>query len=171
MTQVIKNIAAFQVGWFACVLGGAHGLPWLGLVIAALVLTLHLFHAHQPRQELYLLIWVFLLGVLFDSVLLNLGWIVFPHDGLGILPPLWMLTLWLLFATTLNVSLRWMRGRAWLAALFGLIGGPMAYWGGSGLGALQLAAPLPMTIALALGWAVLMPLFFKLSTRYDGFAK
>ena len=33
--------------------------------------------------------------------------------------------MWMLFATTLNVSMRFLRGRPWMAAVFGLTGGPL----------------------------------------------
>jgi hypothetical protein len=30
--RLLVNFVAFQLGWFACVLGAAQGLPWLGPV-------------------------------------------------------------------------------------------------------------------------------------------
>lgn len=80
------------------------------------------------------------------------------------LPPPWMLALWANFATTLNLSLAGLQTRPWLAALLGLAGGPLAYWGGAGLGAMTFVAPLPALIALALGWALLTPLLLALAT-------
>ncbi|QBQ54099.1 DUF2878 family protein [Nitrosococcus wardiae] len=35
---VLINLFAFQVGWLACVLGGAYQLPWLGTTLAAIFL-------------------------------------------------------------------------------------------------------------------------------------
>jgi len=77
--------------------------------------------------------------------------------------------LWMLFATTLNVSLAWLKRSALLAALFGAIGGPLAYYGGAKLGALSFLAPTPALVALALGWGLLTPLLIKLALRFDGF--
>lgn len=79
------------------------------------------------------------------------------------LPPPWMIALWANFATTLNLSLAGLQTRPWLAALLGLVGGPLAYWGGAGLGAMTFVAPLPALIALALGWALLTPLLLALA--------
>jgi len=39
-------------------------------------------------------------------------------------------------ATTLNVSMAWLRGRYALAAIFGAFGGPLAYYSGAKLGAM-----------------------------------
>ena len=79
------------------------------------------------------------------------------------LPPAWMLALWANFATTLNLSLAGLQTRPWLAALLGLIGGPLAYWGGASLGAMTFVAPLPALTTLALGWALLTPLLLALA--------
>ena len=79
------------------------------------------------------------------------------------LPPPWMVALWANFATTLNLSLAGLQSRPWLTALLGLVGGPLAYWGGAKLGAMTFVAPLPALIALALGWAVLTPLLLALA--------
>jgi hypothetical protein len=79
------------------------------------------------------------------------------------LPPPWMIALWANFATTLNLSLAGLQTRPWLAALLGLVGGPLAYWGGAGLGAMTFVAPLPALIALGLGWALLTPLLLALA--------
>jgi hypothetical protein len=75
-----------------------------------------------------------------------------------------MVALWANFAATLNVSLGALRARPWLAALLGGLGGPLAYWGGAGLGAMRLVEPLPALLVLAAGWAALTPLLFRLAT-------
>ena len=74
----------------------------------------------------------------------------------------------MLFATTLNVSMRWLRGRPALAAAFGAIGGPMAYFAGQKLGGIELVNPLAAFIALGVGWAVMMPTLMRLSETFDG---
>ena len=40
-TQLI-NYALYQIGWFACVLGGASPHPWTGFVIAVFLVGVHL---------------------------------------------------------------------------------------------------------------------------------
>ncbi len=37
--RLLLNFAAFQIGWFACVLGAANGFPWLGPVVVAAVVA------------------------------------------------------------------------------------------------------------------------------------
>ena len=76
--------------------------------------------------------------------------------------------MWMLFATTLNVSMRWLRGRPKLAAIFGLIGGPASYIAGQKLGGIVLDNEFAALLALAIGWAVIMPVLIWLSENLDG---
>jgi hypothetical protein len=85
--------------------------------------------------------------------------------------PIWMITLWLLFATTLNVSLKWLQGRYLIAAVFGFIGGPLAYWGGAKLGAINWLQHFELLLALAIGWALLMPILVWLAAYFRAFAR
>lgn len=167
---VLINFIAFQVGWFACVLGAAWGSPWAGMLVAITIVTWHLTRMSRPRQELVLVVAAAILGALWDSLLPFLGWIRYPNGMLiENTAPLWIVALWMLFATTLNVSLAWLKNRLWLAIAFGAIGGPMAYLGGEKLGALELVEPTAALVALAIGWAVLTPALLQLARRFDGF--
>ena len=66
-SRLIINFVAFQTGWFAAVLGGAHDRALLGSGIAALVMLLHLGMSHRPGREAQLLLVVMLLGFLWTA--------------------------------------------------------------------------------------------------------
>ncbi|MBX3729658.1 MAG: DUF2878 domain-containing protein [Candidatus Sumerlaeia bacterium] len=154
------NFVAFQVGWFACVLGGAHGMVWASALAVGLLLALHfVWVSHNRREDLLLALAAAGIGGAADSVLGAAGLIRFASPWpLAWVEPLWMLLLWVNFATTLDASLSWMRGRFALGAVLGAIGGPLAYWGGVRLGALELgAAGWQVYGAVALAWAAVMP--------------
>jgi hypothetical protein len=87
------------------------------------------------------------------------------------LAPYWIVAMWGLFATTLNLSMSWLRGRQWLAALLGAVGGPLAYLAGARLGGLQMPDPVLALAVQALGWAVLLPVLNRLAERLDGFSQ
>jgi hypothetical protein len=70
---------------------------------------------------------------------------------------------WYVIAATLNVSMAWLRGRYLLAAIFGAIGGPLAYYGGAELGATEALPSLNGILILALGWGVMTPLLVWLA--------
>lgn len=155
----VVNILAFQVGWFACVLGGSA----IGAVVAALILTAHLYWLGQPR-EWRLLAAFATLGLVIDGSFGLLGGFDFAGGDTalagagagpwGALPlPLWLWLLWPLFATLPLHSLSWLWRRPWLAALGGATSGPLSYLAGARLSGVELA---PWLLpAEALVWAVL----------------
>lgn len=169
MNRLLLNFLAFQAGWFSCVLGAANGYPLLGPIAVFLAATLHLALAYKPRRELVLILTAAVIGALFDTLLLQTGWITYANGMLWAgTAPYWIVAMWLLFATTLNVSLRWLRGKFFAAALLGLIGGPMSYYGGAKLGGLMFINMPAALTALAIGWAVVTPFLIWLSKRLDG---
>jgi hypothetical protein len=167
--RVVANFVFFQIGWFACVLGGANGWPWTGSAIAAAVVAGHIASARQPLPELKLAGIAVLIGVFLDSALAALGWVSYaPGTVIPDIAPNWILMLWALFATTLNVSFNWLKGRWLLATMLGAIAGPLAYWAGVRLGALQFTEPMQAVAALAVGWGAVIPALLWLTRRYNG---
>ena len=170
--QLIINFIAFQMGWFACVLGAANGMPLLGPVIVAGVIALHLAQASDSKPEIGLMICAALIGIVYDSLLVYSGLLSYPNGTLVAgTAPYWIVALWILFATTLNVSLRWLRGNVLLAGVLGAIAGPLSYLAGNRLGAVELAQPVYAVTALAVGWALFMPLLMRLAERLDGISE
>jgi hypothetical protein len=167
--KVLLNVALFQAGWFACVLGAARGMPWLGPLVVLVAVALHLRVARRPLLELYLLLSAAAVGLVVDSLLLSSGWLEYP-SGLWLagFAPYWIVAMWMLFATTLNVSLAWLHGRPVLAALLGAVGGPLSYLGGEKLGGISLLEPVHALAALAVAWAIAMPALMSLAARLDG---
>jgi hypothetical protein len=167
--SMLLNFIAFQLGWFACVLGAANGMPWLGPIVVTAAVALHLFRARRPRPEFWLIAIAMALGLAVDSLLLATGWLSYP-SGLWLpgLAPYWIVAMWALFATTLNVSMGWMSGRPLLSALMGAVGGPLSYLAGEKLGAIELYPTAYALVALGLAWAVAMPLLSWLAPRLDG---
>jgi len=157
---LIANVILFNAGWFACILGAASGLPWLGpAVVAPLALGWLAHHRFEPRvAALYAL--AFPVGYAFDHATMAAGALAFPVRAALVTPvPLWMPAMWVNFATMLPLALRFLKGRYGLAALFGALGGPAAYYAGMNLGAVELPEPLPRSLVIiAVEWAVATPL-------------
>ena len=146
--RVIAYVPGFQAAWFACVLGAAHELLCAGTTLAAVIFVSSLGYAARPLQELKLLAVALLIGLIWDSLMVTLGWLDFRSgffiDGMA---THWILALWALFAITVNLSLAWLKSRLPVAALMGAIAGPLAFWGGARLGAVALLEPLPAFLA------------------------
>jgi hypothetical protein len=167
--NMLINFAAFQIGWFSSVLGAAQQMPWLGPVAFLLVLAIHLRFARRPQVEIGLVITCGVIGLVFDSVLVAAGWVTYPSGLFNeLLAPYWIVTMWMLFGTTLNLSMGWLKGRPLLAALLGAVGGPASYVAGQKLGGIVFLEFVPAIIALAIGWAVFMPILMALAERFDG---
>lgn len=167
--RVAMNVLAFQAAWLGGVAGAATGRLWLGPVIALAVAATHLHAAVRPARELGAVAAVTMLGTAWDTLPATFG-LIHYRGGLAAFggTPLWIMALWLAFATTLNVSLRWLRGRLWLAAALGALFGPLCYAAAERLGALTLVTPASALLAQALGWAVLLPVTAALAARLDG---
>ena len=171
MPLMLQNFILFQAGWFACVLGGASAeYMWAGTVVAAVIVAVHLARATNLRSEALLVLLTAAVGTAWDSGLMMAGLYTF-HNGAVVsgLIPVWMIAMWLLFATTLNVSMTWMKGRYLLAAIFGAIGGPVAYYAGHRLGAVDFNNTSMTMIAVAVGWSIIMPTLMLLTTRFNGY--
>ena len=160
MRQIL-NFALFQAGWFACVLGAAHGVPWAATAAAGTVIGINLWwFSADAMRDLRLCATVALIGFCVDTVHLRFGVFTligdprFPH-----LCPLWLVALWAMFAMTLRGSLSWLAHRYGLAALLGAVAGPLSYLGGAKLGAVTMHPNRAFSMAArAVGWAAALPL-------------
>ena len=166
--NLLLNFALFQVAWFACVLGAAHGIPWVGPLVVAGVVAYHLRRVAEPRTEMMLLMLAALIGSVFDSLLVSAGWLTYPAGQWHpLLAPYWIVAMWIGFATTLNVSMAWLKGRSYLAFVLGAIGGPLAYLGGAKLGGVTFIDTTAALAALAMGWALIMPLLMLAAQQLE----
>ena len=163
----LLNFLALQLGWFACVLGAAHGHEYLGPLVVALLLAAHLARHPQRARELRLLAYVTPLGLAIDSSQVALGWIRYAGTPLlGVLAPLWIAALWPLFGTTFRASMGWLRPRRLTAGVLGAVGGPLSYLGAERLGALEiLPARETSLLGLALTWGLALPVLLTLAGR------
>jgi len=166
----LLNFVAYQLAWFACVLGAAHHLASAGAAFAIAVTAVHLA-LRRDASELRLVACAAAIGFLVDSALVRAHFVEFASASLDGWAPFWMVSLWMAFATTLNHSLRWLTSRPWVATLSGAIGGPLAYLAGAKLGAMTLASPVPAMLLIAGLWAVAMGILSLLTLVRTGAAE
>lgn len=166
--RLLTNILQFQIGWFACVLGAANGMPELGTSVALVLVTVHVARSTHAANELSIVLFAGAFGLAADTALLQLGLLSFSAGALlaGVTPH-WMVALWMVFATTLNISFGWLKRRRALAAALGAVAGPFAYYAGAKLGAVELSRTLPALLGIAIVWALAMPLLLWFSNRLE----
>lgn len=166
---LVLNIAAYQAGWLACVLSAAAGRPGWGVFAAVGLLVLHLVQTDHPGRDLRIAAIFVAIGAAADSALgaLDVFRFAAPISPRWLAPP-WLLAIWGLFAITMHASLGWLAGRPWLSALLGAAAGPLAYWGGAGLGGMTLAMTPPAALAVLAGvWGVVLPVLVWLAHQHD----
>lgn len=161
----LLNFIMFQAGWFACVLGAASGRPWLGAGLGAALALTHLAMSRTPRDEALLLAGALALGVVVDTAHVRMGTLVFT--GGMVLPgfaPIWILVMWVQFASTLHYSLAWLGRRYVLGACLGAVAGAGAYWAGVGFGAAAFGPdPDQALLRIAVSWGVALPVLMRMA--------
>jgi hypothetical protein len=167
--RIAVNIAVFYAAWVGCVLAAASNRPFAATAACTTAVLFHLLLASQRRVEAAFVGSGLLLGVAVESILLNFGLASYAAPGpISSLPPVWLLLLWAVFSTTINVSLSWLKSRLGLAAVLGAIGGPFSYALGERLGAMALADPQWLGfVTIGLLWAVAFPLLLAIARRLD----
>jgi len=162
--RYIFNILLFQFGWFACLWLGNLG----GAVAVLGILIVHFYYIVKPVDryaEVLLLIKVLAIGAVVETAYLMSG-VLLRSDGL-LIPPLWLLLLWVLFATTLNYSLSWLQHRQWLAALLVIVAAPASYFAGATISdSMSLAASTSISLGVVgISWAMIFPLLLRWAQR------
>lgn len=161
----IFNVVGFQIVWFACVAGAGRGLLWPGLLACALFAGIVLAWGGKRREDLRALACLLPLGIAIDSIFAASGWLAYALPWPWVhAAPIWIAALWVGFILTLNHSLSFLRGKPFLALLFGLLGGPAAYAASANVfGAVEFGVePMLALAAVALCWALVTPLAFVL---------
>jgi hypothetical protein len=167
----LANLALYQAGWFACVLGGARGRPWLGAAAGLALALVHLALVERRAEEAKFVALAALAGTVIDSAQQAAGTAAFPSGHYADwLCPGWLTVLWAQFATLPCHSLAWLAGRPILSALLGAAGGPLAFLAGERLGGVTFPQGRAVgCAALAVVWGVAFPVLMRVSERSGAF--
>lgn len=157
--KLIVNALAYQVIWFSAILWGNTGAALgCGIILALLA------SSEYKSDDLKMIGLLMFLGLLVDGTLQQVGFFTFKSPGLPI--PFWLLVIWLGLAMTIHHSLAWLKDKLLLAALFGSLGGPAAYWAGTRMGAASFNWPLTTSLLiLAIIWSLMFPMIMLFSRK------
>lgn len=167
------NYACFAITWFVAVVGAKHEYVWLGLIISSIFLLINLCLFNNWKNELLKIILITLIGGSIDSLLYYEGSIVHfvgENPFYPLVPP-WMWGLWLMFSSTLNHSLAWLRYNYLLAGLVGAVAGPLSYLAGANIGALVFNDWKYSLIVYSLCWLILLPVTLWLAALQPYFMR
>jgi hypothetical protein len=168
MKRWLPNALGFQLVWMACVAGAANGWWWAGPVAVAIFAAWQLPLSRSRRGDALLMLAAAVFGFCIDTLWVQLDLMQFssplPWAGAA---PVWIVSLWIGFALTLNHSLASLKAHLWMAALLGAIGGPLAYGIAEGAwSAVELTDPRWIALAaLAIAWGLLTPALLIAAAR------
>ena len=158
MALYIRNLVLFKLGWVACVMLAAAGQPMMATLVVAVVVVAHLATVPVKSKESMLLVAAAVIGMTWESLLVRFGVVSYPgYTDAAALAPYWIVAMWVLFATTINHGLRWIKRNWMVASAAGLIGGPLAFFSGAQPGAVEFSNTILALASIGVGWAVLLP--------------
>lgn len=160
----LLNFIGYEAVWFMAVIGAGAGWNYPGVVAAAVFATVQLSVSRMWSADLQLAGAALLVGMLADGLLAHSHLLRYAAASTALPPggaPVWILSLWVAFALTLNHSLKWVVQRPPLAICLGVCGGPLAYLAAARVAAaVQFSPPAWRALAiLATQWAAAMALF------------
>ena len=164
------NLIIFQVCWFACVMGAAKNIGWLGPLLVTITVPLQIFLLTEKyRVEFLFVVFCGITGFLLETgMILGNVYMLSGPAGVKVCPP-WMAALWFNFAMPVSISLSWLKGKYLLAAILGGLAGPVAYWGGEMLGAIMVADVFSRGyLVLVIVWTLVLPFLVHLHSRMTG---
>lgn len=163
-SATIINAALFQALWFACVIGGANNQLWPSMLAATVMLAWQLRAKNRHTNDVLVVLVAILMGVIVDTAWTVFGLMDFS-DPRPIYPitPGWILMMWVGFALTINHSLAWLANHPFLPGVVGFIGGPLAYYAGKRLGAVDyLIDTWLLSLILGIVWGIAVTILVKI---------
>lgn len=156
------NFIGYQALWFALVIGASRGYVALPVVAGAVFIAVQAALAKRPFDDARRVAMAIVLGMLIDGIPAWQGWWNYASPSPALPPggaPLWIITLWACFATTIDRSLRFVRAKPWAGALLGAVGGPLAYLAAArGWQAVEFTCQPVLYLGwLGVAWGVAMP--------------
>jgi hypothetical protein len=187
MSGVTKLVYAitFQIGWFVCIMAGNIA----SLSYAALFLMAHLwfvarqktsFSSHEEtlNRELTWILLIVAFGFAIETISFYQGFLYFEtsqsiqsHENFYekiLLPPLWLLSVWLMFAVALRTCLAFIFQRPVISYLLSVIFVPINYYAGANLNpTVALNQPYFLSLALiTLLWLIFLWCIVQIKHHY-----
>lgn len=149
------NFMANNLIWAGCVIGREQ-YAWLVAPSVIIYVSILVVNSSIRIEQVFIPAFI---GITIDSLLTLLG--VYQFANASVLPPLWLLILWIAFASSLTSSLSFLGRRKIAASIFGAVGVPINYLAGAGLDAVSFGHSYFITaIGLCALWAVGLPFLF-----------
>ncbi len=167
--NILLNLILFQIGWVATVAGAGQGLWWTGPISLFVMAAVTFKLSPWPRTDLALMCVACLIGLIVDTAYIYFELVRFAEPVPFMeLAPIWILGMWMSFALTLNHSMRLFKNHLLAATIFGLLGGPLAYYVAvQNFAAAEIVAtPWLAYTVIGIVWAIMTPLLLVLAKSW-----
>jgi hypothetical protein len=160
----ILNAALFYFGWWYCMHEAVGPTPYYGPLVVLGILFYNIIVSSNRMIDLILILTCALTGQIVDTFYIHGGMIAFQGGYSPEFAPLWVVSLWALYGSSINHSLNWLRKSNILAVVMGGGGAISSYLVGFELGAADLLWPKYIGLALI---GVVWGLFVPFSLQYS----
>ena len=149
------NFVANNLIWVGCVIGREDTI----LLVAPAVIVYVAVLLYSKMVEVHQIVFPTMIGLAIDSALTLSG--IYQFENTSLLLPLWLIVLWVAFATSLTSSLQYFGKNKFIAAAIGCVGIPINYLAGERLGAVYFGETHLITISiLCILWAICLPVLY-----------
>lgn len=158
------NAGFFYLGWLVCMQLAAGPYRLFGPLTVLLILIYHFAVTKERRPDFVLCVSLGIIGTLVDSSYVWMGMLSYQggYASLPMAAPLWITSLWSLYAVSVNHSLSWLRLSPVLAITLGAAGAISSYLVGIKLEVVKSNWDEPLSLGvIGLVWAVVVPLSLK----------
>lgn len=169
--SVFINFFAFYFAWWSMLIAHWKGQAMFGWIAFAIVMAIHFFVVSINKKKDFIeVLAIGGLGILLDTILGNTGILVFKDSVFSFLPPLWLMGIWFLYATTISYSFILLRNKVKAQIIVGGFFAPVSYITGAKFMLLEVYQPFPVYYAIhGACWLVFFPLCFYISKKLKGF--
>lgn len=152
--MVIISIILLNLLWFASVLGAANQLIWPAFLVLFVLLVVSFIYEDIDRKDAKVILFSLFFGILCDGFLNVSGLVIYNNVlfNFEVLPPIWIMLLWIGFGVSIKSGLQWLLNAPMLGALFMAVGAPLSYYSASQLNAVKFSDTLEAMTVVGVAW-------------------
>ncbi|MEZ5470846.1 MAG: DUF2878 domain-containing protein [Marinicella sp.] len=150
------SLLLLNVLWFASVMGAANQIIWPSAICLLALMMVLLIQQTLTKTDFKIIVLSLVLGWFIDGYLSYSGLIEYQEvlQTPEVMPPIWILFLWVGFGATITKGMQWMFNNHLLGALFIVIGAPLSYYSAERLGAVEINNYLTAMPFIAISWLI-----------------
>lgn len=168
--RLVFDIVGFQSAWWASALGAGAGYWEPGVAAGAIVIAVQLALSADRRALIAAIATASVLAVVAETGLVASGLVTYAAHWPSLdFSPIWIVVLWMVFATCVPATDRMLGSNAVLKSiLVGAVIAPPTYWAGENFAALSFTEPRLIGLGTtAVIWMLATPLMILAHRRFS----